>query len=720
MSDGLTPLARRLAAVGLSVRTRWLYWCLVALVVVTCLVVAVLVHQGPTEPRLASSVPFPFTPRPEATIGAPGAGGRVAPGDAPSVAIRPALAEPQQQVFVPLAKARSVTLYAPFTAEHLRWLAAQPKLTALTLEMTDDQSITDLHPLSSSSSLRSLRVRMRNAGDGDGAPMAWPPNLELLDLQGADPLTPQRVEELRRLPHLHTLAVRLHDQHAPSALSDEMIATLQSFPALRKLYVTEAPAQLPHLVQETRRALPALQVRPSTYNDSRAWWVLILCLVVGQLVAILHMLQWPPFATPASVLLPGYRTPHVAVGVTLFAVGLGTVAGLLRFAGADWLTACALCGGAATMFALMPFDVETPGFTRPRLFLFLEVRVFLMALLGVIALEELDWFLRGERPWISAALILSGVLLVTYTVKRLPTAYRRIEERGRGGSPLGLDPVAWQAWAATTRPNVIRQLMEAQAGKGPDETGKLPAVGQRRATGFDRRMNAAAPCAPGDPEGRRRLWVAGAAVTSRFLMACTLVACALFSGCLHVAGYVTGNDPPSSGALVLVPFGFTVVLLICLPAAVAYGRRPFHAMELLWPVSRADWVRDWFVMSARDISLAMLLAAVGAFGGWWFNLWLAPPLADWLPWGLLLVGSAVTLRAAELWLRTFAITWQPALAFPAIVAGAGISGFAVQRLDVGIFVSGLPGLWTLAAVSLLVGAGVTYIAHRRWMTWQLG
>ena len=347
MAERLTPLARRLAAVGLSLRT-WLLYCrLGAFVGVTCLVAAVLV-QGCTEFRLRSKVPFPAALGPEATIGAPGAGENVAPEEARSVAIGAAPGERQPQVFVPLPKAERVVLHAPFTGEHLRWLAAQPRLTALTLLMADHQSIPDLRPLSASSSLRSLRVVMNNAGDGDGAPMAWPPNLELLDLQGAEPLTRQRLEELSRLPHLHTLAVRLHAPPASPELSDEVTATLLTFPALRHLYVAGTLFGLPRLVTVTQRSLPELQVQPSTYDRSPTvlWWALILCLVMGQWIAILNVLPWPQFVTPSSVLLPGYRTPHVAAGVTLFAVGLVTVVVQLRFAGLDWLIVWCLCGGA--------------------------------------------------------------------------------------------------------------------------------------------------------------------------------------------------------------------------------------------------------------------------------------------------------------------------------------------------------------------------------------
>jgi 1,4-dihydroxy-2-naphthoate octaprenyltransferase len=149
-------------------------------------------------------------------------------------------------------------------------------------------------------------------------------------------------------------------------------------------------------------------------------------------------------------------------------------------------------------------------------------------------------------------------------------------------------------------------------------------------------------------------------------------------------------------------------------------------MELLWPVSRADWVRDWFVMSASDLAIPIALIAAGVCGGWWFNLWPALPPANWLPLGVMFVGVALGIRATELWVRTCR---RPTNTGAPLLAGmAGGAAFALgvaawmlvgPTVSLDAWLRSLPRLWAVALGILLIAGAVTYTAHRRWLRWEV-
>jgi hypothetical protein len=627
------------------------------------------------------------------------------------VSIYPSLArwsEPQQ--FVPLPEADRVVLYSSFTADHLRWLAAQPKLTTLTVAMTDDQSLTDLNPLSASSSLRSLRI-LRAAGDSSSEPLAWPPNLEVLDLQGTRPLARERLTVLSRLPHLHTLAVRLHAEPPSPELPADVMATLNSFPALRRLYLVEAPDGS---VRETQRTLTRVSVRAATWDSRRGFWVPVACLVVGLMVLFPAVALSPQFAGPSSMLLPGYRVPHAAVGGGLVAAGLAITIGLLRFGGVDWLAAGGLCGAVVALSLLFPvllrrLDPGMTGFMHPGMFTFFGLLVFVWpTAVPLIGWGEVDWFLRGERPWLSAALIVTGALAAAYTARWLTTLYRRLEECGRGGSPLGLDLARWQAWAANLQDPILA-----------DRKGWL--------TAFDRRLDAAAFRAPGDAAGRRRRLAAGAQFTPLGASVVTAIMCGVCFAYIAITAYFRGDFASLDRQMVAMGFGCTLAAMVFVSTGVINARRQFHSMELLWPVSRTDWIRDWFVLSVRDLAIPILLAAAGLCVGWWFNVWPIESAASIVPLEVIFVGAVLTVRAAELWQRTYAPNMLAMVACVVCGVIAGVSASLWWVVGSGAtagpaaveWLRSPTGLWTVALGTLVLAAGLMFGAHRRWLRWEL-
>jgi hypothetical protein len=387
---------------------------------------------------------------------------------------------------------------------------------------------------------------------------------------------------------------------------------------------------------------------------------------------------------------------------------LGAVIGLLRYAGLDWLTAGGLCGGALAICGLLSalmrrIDPGVPGFTQP----FLAFPVFVFVWPVVLAIlwwssGEFDWFLRGEWPGLSAGLILIGGLLTADMAGWLTTLARRVEEFGKGGCPLGMDFQAWQVWAMTAAEHRKQQEWQFWL------------------TGLDQRLNALATGAPLDGRSRRRLWEAGSMVTplraTLFMLAITVATFASFAIVAYLAGDVPNLDPK----LLVGGFVYSAVMAMYLPAVYKYLRRPYYSVELLRPVSRTDWVRDWFTLSAYELTIPFGLVVAGALVGWRLQIWPVPAAAYWLPLALLFGGSFFILWAAELWLLTY--HWSAiAAAFGLAIIACVMFGLSISsnRFAFEAWLQSLQGVWTLAVGSLLLGAGLAYGAHRRWLRWEL-
>jgi hypothetical protein len=709
MDNGLTPLSTRLAAVWLSLRTRWLYLLLVAAFV--CMVVGFgleLDRQRSHPPRLQNVLSSGQYLRPHIQLLSPTALSNDATLDeARSISAYAELTEWRASLQnATLPKLEAVTLIAS-RPDDLAWLALQPKLSTLKLMTIDKLSAADLSVLSEARGLRRLSV-VDDVTYRTAEAIAWPPNLEVVDLSTSHGLTVQRLRELSQLPRLHTLSIRLQPVDQSSQLPDDVVAALRSFPALRRLYLLEMPTVYPELIHEAQRALPGIAVRPATYDEVRVSRLTGLVLLLSAWTALVGVMLSPQFVIAPSVLLPGYRRPHVLAATVVFLVGLAVTLGLMSFAGGNLLASVGLCGGALTFIGLMVLwmrriDPGTPGFTQP--FLAFPVFVFTVPLLQLMIWAmpgEMDWFLRGEQPGWAAALTLSGVLLTLDAGRWLTSLHRRVEAHGRGGCPLSAgDFEGWKVWALTAQQH------------------RQPTSGWWDwYTGAERRLAAAIEHPATDAAGRRRLWRAGFQIGSLRGTTFATISILIFLGGLTVFNILfVGEHPLRPGTLIAAGLGYAAFFAIYMPLIFLTQRQPCFPLELLRPVTRTDWVRDWFVVSAVDVSPGLVLAALALAVAWWQGLAPVPPPAHWPPIAALFLGGWVALWSGGLWLMTY--RWA-AIGLVVLLSMAGSFLFALgvtsQRFVAYAWATSLAVTWTLAMTLLLLAAGLFFGARHRWQT----
>ncbi|HUQ69034.1 MAG TPA: hypothetical protein VM165_05900, partial [Planctomycetaceae bacterium] len=534
MVDVPTPFRTRLAAVWLSLRTRWLYVLFLAVFTIgTAGFAWELDRQRDQPPRLVHVLSFASGLKPNYAVGDRSrAGNDVQPLAARSLTAYTPLSDWRTtDQIATLPNLESVEMFALVNGDDVAWLAEQPNLSSLSLLMTQDLSADELSRLSASPSLRHLRV-LEAAGYRTEDAVAWPPNLEVLDLMGAHELSVRRLGELSRLPKLHTLAVRLNPKHPSSKLPEEAIAALKSFPALRTLYLLEMPHLYPDLASEAQRALPGLRVRPSTYDANRVSRLTAMCLMVSLWGTAVAVMLSPQFVAPQSLLLPSYRAPHVGMAGIVLSTGLAVVISLLLLAGTDLLTALGLCGGTLTFVKLMiaflsRIEPGLPGFTQP--FMALPVFVFTVPMLmGLLWLSpgEVDWFLCGEKPWLSATLLVTGLVLAWDSGRWLTSLYRGVEAAGRGGCPMAmLDFEGWKVWSLTA------------------SRVKQPSNWQHFLTGSEQRFDAVTSEPLHTARDRRRMWDVGTEITARRAgLFVVLPGLAVLGGIFAVVNYVNGVE----------------------------------------------------------------------------------------------------------------------------------------------------------------------------------
>jgi hypothetical protein len=468
------------------------------------------------------------------------------------------------------------------------------------------------------------------------------------------------------------------------------------------------PSVYPDLIHEAQRVLPGVTVRPAEYDQMRVSRLTGLVLLLSAWAALVGVILSPQFVIAPSVLLPGYRRPHVLAAAVVLLVGVAVTVGLMLFAGANLLTALGLCGGALTCMGLMVLlfrrlDPGTPGFTQP--FLAFPVFVFTWPVLQLLAWAmpgEMDWFLRGEQPGWAALFLVTGVLFTWDAGRWLTSLHRRVEAHGKGGCPLSAwDFEGWKLWTLAAQ-----QYRQPTSGWWDWYTGS------------ERRLAAAVARPATDAAGRRRLWRAGFQFGSFRGTAFATIAILGFLG--GMAGFnilVLGEQPLPQGTLIVAGVGYAAFFAIYMPLIFLTQRQACFPQELLRPLSRTDWVRDWFVVSAVDVSPALAMAVLAFAVAWWQGLAPVPPPAYWLPIMTLFVAGWVTLWAGGLWLMTY--RWS-AVVLVLLIAMVGsflfALGVASQALTASAWVASLTGTWTIAVVTLLLAAGLSLGARHRWLT----
>lgn len=605
---------------------------------------------------------------------------------------------------------KSLRLMVPISAEELRLVARLPGLQSLTLLMSQGMSAGELSVLSEAESLTYLKVIEATGYDLAPDEIHWPPHVQQLCLQGPRGLPLRRFKELQTLPELRTLSVRLDPLHPTSELPEDVIATLQQFPSLQRLYLREMGHLYPDLVSRAQNTLPGIAVRPADYDRQRLLHAQVIMVLFGCWLSLILIQLSVQFVGPQSLLLPNYPRAHLSVAGGVFVLAVLLNVALVLYHGISGVSGLGLFGFAATFTWLMTrlyrsSEGAVPGFTQP--FLAFPVLMFL-ALTGLLLIyfnpSDIDWWLRGHLPWWSVVLSAVGVYALADMARWMIELPRLVEAANRSGVPLGsLDIKGWQTWQ-------LRSLKSPTA---------RAAHWQEFVTGVNQRLELTLKVMPGVAR-RRRLWIACEQATMTRMMLMTVVPISVFTGVFVLWKEDAWNDPLFGARLCGGALGYVTMMSVIFPLMLLFQRHQTMAIEVLRPVSRQDWIRDWFYISGRRLLPAIISSVVLLGMGWWYQIVPIQSPAIWL--GIVAVWAAVwfLLLGVGLWLISY--RWAPyilIILFP--IAMPLVMAFSVGPLQQFAVAWGSHAsrLWLTAFGILILGGLSLRQACRRWWTWEL-
>lgn len=605
---------------------------------------------------------------------------------------------------------KSLELMIPISAEELRQVARLPGLQGLTLLMSQGLAAAELSVLAEAESLTYLKVIEATGYDLALEEIHWPPHLQQLCLQGPRGLPLRRLKELQALPELRTLSVRLDPVHPTSELSDDVVATLHQFPKLQRLYLEEMGHLYPDLVSQAQRELPGIAVRPADYDRQRLMHAQVTMVLLGCWLSLIMIQLSAQFVGPQSLMLPGYRRAHLKVAAAVLILAVLLNGALVLYHGLSVFSGLGLFGFATTFSWLMTrvyrsSEGAVPGLTQP--FLAFPILMFL-TLTGLLLIYfhpgDIDWWLRGQLPLWSLLFIAAGVYGLydmTCWMLELP---RLVEASNRGGVPLGtLDIKGWQAWQ-------LRSL------KSPSVR---TAHWQEFMTGVNQRLESTLNKAQGVAR-RRRLWTACEQATLTRMIVMAVVITSLFTVVLVLWKEDAWNDPLFAVRLCGGILGYVTMMSVLFPLMLLFQRHQTMAIELLRPVSRRDWICDWFQISVCRMLPAMISSGILIGMGWWYQIVPVQSPAMWS--GIVAIWAAVwfLLLGVGMWLISY--RWAPyamvvlfPIAMPLVMA---VSVGPLQQFAVA-WSSQASRLWLIAAALLMLGGLTLRMAWRRWWTWEL-
>ncbi|MEK6259318.1 MAG: hypothetical protein AABP62_11940 [Planctomycetota bacterium] len=709
----LTGIRRpsRLGAVWRSYRTRWLLWALVAGAGFIFVSFAWFIWTEPPN-FMTSAVPSAPQPSPAVWLSPQDDGRQVDWTKLRSLNIITEL-DHCEPLWTPgaIPRLESLTIFDNISDDQLAELCKLYDLKSLTLYNLEAVTADGLRPLRNETSLEYLQIISLH-GLHDAPSLDWPPNLRTLVCDDESGISLLRLNEWRKLPRLTCLSTRLVllEHRRPA----EMLDSLRGFPSLTRLFVLELPPDFPD-VASVQRALPNLRVRPNSFDPvrgQRAATILIGRLLVIVLLSIQLSSQ---FVTPASMLTPHFTRSHVSpvVGgsVALFLMSLS----LYLLAGCSILVAMGMCGASVFLLAsatrllrLMTGmnGYQMPGFNNFGVVISLTVFPVLgIQLVSTLFGAELDWFLRGQYPWLTL-MLLAGSLWGAFDLVAWQIGLQHdLEESGCGNVPLSMfDIGGWTEWS--------RSVVAARTGEG-----KKPAFAYRR---FDSRIERFIE----QMQQRKSttsvaLWRLGGAgsMLGEWLKATVvfLVVCLIVIG-VPVA-WLAPEWWSQFGSATTAPVVFQLLGGgLIMPLAFAWQRRPMQEMELLRPASRRDWASTWFRGVASEIAPVLLVAIAfcaalqwtGQLGSWsMMHVTLAAVLA---------IGIMGIIFAVGMWMFTLTSLWQIALV--ACIAWIAV----VLCIVIPILLQSHLHEWQSPAILIPTIAGLysVTLAWRRWQNWEVG
>lgn len=758
----VTPLGQRLSAVWLSYWTRPLMWIatLVYLVAVTAVLFVLHDPRPPFEQwealvtdqqqriefssqrsqwdiqrRLHVTPHFP-TPSPRMRFGPPGLppskhrGKEVQPADARTIEIYSESDIPAD-FWEPgrYPKVEMVACYGQQTTpETLTKLLRTYRLKALTVNLSKDWTAKEFETLAQADSLEYLSIDFSRVLI-DPAPLSWPKNLRYLQafLYNAVPLA--RFQEWRQLPRLDVLSLRVAPEAMDKFLAPEIVAELDQFPRRPTLYLDTPQGTNGEPAVAAQPHFQRLAVRPAAVPMARLTLVFygFVLLLIPTALALYHLSIQSML--PLMLLAPGAAAPHQNFAGRLFLLGGTVSAGLAMAYGSHWTAALAIGVSGLLWYRAQSSllqggkGLDAVGFAHPIIAAFPLMFLGVFFVVGMLLtssypamIGEIDWFLRGQRPWLALGITGLGIFAGRSLLKKVVLTQRGAHEAGYSQVPMSvLDLAGWG--------NALAQ----HAGTKLENQLRWNPMMQRR----ERRIENALSNGPALTRWQRiSIWMCGLHAHPAD-MTTVVVVIGLFFFAVYPVFRLLGEEVPIDRVSLLIPAMQTIVMFLMFPTGALWARRKWMAHELLFPLSRHEWKRDWYAMQAClllpvPVLVGLLMLADTVLGGI-----LQPTRVQIAMASAALLAAMVTAWAVGLIIATVRISWltvvfgfvaamlamAAAMATAASIAG-GVIPDATKQLDA-VIESPTTHLIAAGLLTLVIAALVLW-ARRRWDNWEVG
>ncbi len=481
---------------------------------------------------------------------------------------------------------------SPLTGATLRKLIQTHPLKALSIRIAHTTTADDLRSLADADHLELLQLDAIRVMLEPGA-LSWPKNLRTLSVTAYAPLPIERIQEWRALPRLESLILNVPSTEQASLLAPEIVAELEQFPQRPTLYLDVPEGSDGQWAVAAQSHFRRLAVRPGHVLKSRtaaacyAFGLVLIPLGFSVLQLTGQGLQpWSQFA-------PGAAQPHQWLAALLWA-SAGTIStGFASYHGVAWPTALAIpMSGVLSYTAcgwLLRHDrsVGLVGLVHPvmayaPLYFLSFVFVGGLGLFGFYPTwgGELDWFLRGRYPALAFAIILIGIWTGRRLLFTLFSVRRIAEEAGTATAPLSM--FDFVGWARITQPFAAKQL-KGQANWNPLQRNR------------EWRIEATLNAGPALTRAQRvSVWLCGLPMHpfdySSFFVAILIGQSVVFFGVRQFSFEFELPRPALTGAFIQI-----LMMFLFVPMGLIWSRRRWMAHEMLFPISRRDWMLDGFV-----------------------------------------------------------------------------------------------------------------------------
>ena len=322
----------------------------------------------------------------------------------------------------------------------LRELSKITQLEYLALPPFEQFSEAEIHSLKSLHNLRWLDLQDAKLSGGLESLPDFP-QLETLFISSVQDLTDRALDRLKRYPKLQTLVVHQsgHDllrwsENNPAEMNADRLRVerLQSLPSIKTLYV---PGRERSAIEEfAKQTRPDASVYPTTADATRApvFFPFVIALILFA-TPVFHSMSGQ-FSRPEALLTPGYRTPHLLLGISLIAIvtGIGTLT--LWYGGVHPLMGNCLAIATLSVYGIIWY----PSTMRYAVFLF--PASFMLAL-QLVAWNPAKHLVRelflGELSVFAGGVGVFGVSLLAFLFTRSVNLHRYLTAAGQATSLLG-------------------------------------------------------------------------------------------------------------------------------------------------------------------------------------------------------------------------------------------------------------------------------------------